>query len=154
MKNIVLASIFIIVLVTQSVSQSIELNEKTNIYEFSHVEEFKGSIDDRLNLFIDRLKDLNYSNINQNERDIKAESFFVKVIFGSAMEVHYNVLISLKEGRYKLKINNFTINDVRYGEYILEDIKKSSQKRWVKFINEKLPKEIENIERDEIEEEW
>jgi hypothetical protein len=68
------------------------------------------------------------------------------MIFGSAMEVHYNLLLEFKENRYKLLVNNFKVKDVRYGSVAIETLKKRSTGKWVGFINEELPLIISNIE--------
>jgi hypothetical protein len=92
---------------------------------------------------------LNYSNISKSENDINGESFFSKLITGTAMEIHYQVFIQFKEGRYKLTINKFAIKDQRYGTMPLENLKKKSQERWIELINEKLPDIIKNLENTE-----
>lgn len=142
-------AIFVSALNTKSYAQKVELNETTKIYEYSHVKEFTGDTKNRLDLFSDKMKELNYSDISKSENDIKGESFFSKLIMGTAMEIHYQAFIQFKEGRYKLTINKFTIKDQRYGTMPLENLKKKSQERWIELINEKLPDIIQNLENTE-----
>lgn len=144
MKN----CLFILLLVFSATcfSQSVTLNETLKLYEYSHVKELTGAELDRIKIFSDKMKEFNYSDIQSTEDNIKGENFFTKMITGSAMEVHFNVLILFKEGKYKLTVNNFRIKDVRYGTVAVETLGKSSQKRWVNFINEQLPQVISNLE--------
>ncbi|MFB9055085.1 hypothetical protein ACFFVB_18535 [Formosa undariae] len=130
-------------------AQEVTFNESLNLYEFTKVQEYEGDIQTRLKIFENNLKELNYDDTEISEDRVKGESFFTKMIYGSAMEMHYNALIIFKEGRYKLTINNFKINDVRYGTVALETLKKGSQKRWVSFINENLPQVISNLEKQD-----
>tara|TARA_R110002050_G_scaffold270290_1_gene413325 strand:- start:33 stop:494 length:462 start_codon:yes stop_codon:yes gene_type:complete len=140
---------FVSLLTVQSFAQKVELNETTKIYEYSHIEDFTGDIKSRLDLFSSKMKELNYSDISQSESDIKGESFFSKLITGTAMEIHYQALIQFKEGRYKLTINKFAIRDQRFGTMPLENLRKKSQQRWIELINEKLPGIIKNLENTE-----
>lgn len=133
-------------LTVQSFAQKVELNETTKIYEYSHVKDFTDDIKSRLDLFSVKMKELNYSEVSKSENDITGESFFSKLIMGTAMEIHYQAFIQFKEGRYKLTINKFAIKDQRYGTMPLENLKKKSQERWIELINENLPEIIKNLE--------
>lgn len=144
--TLLILSIFISSLIIKSYAQKVELNETTKIYEYSHVKDFTGDTKNRLDLFSDKMKELNYSDISKSESDIKGESFFSKLIMGSAMEINYQALIQFKEGRYRLIINKFSIKDQRYGIMPLENLREKSQQRWIELINEKLPEIIKNIE--------
>lgn len=148
MKKITLLvfTIFVSSLSVKSYAQKVELNETTKIYEYSHVKDFTGDIKSRLDLFSDKMKALNYSDISKSENDIKGESFFSKLITGTAMEIHYQAFMQFKEGRYKLTINKFAIRDQRFGTMPLENLRKKSQQRWIELINEKLPEIIKNLE--------
>tara|TARA_R110002111_G_scaffold258647_1_gene327916 strand:- start:636 stop:1085 length:450 start_codon:yes stop_codon:yes gene_type:complete len=126
--------------------QEVEMSETLKIYEYTHVKEFDAGIDSRLELFEEKMQELNYSGTEKSDDGIKGENFFTKMIMGSAMEVHYNALIKFKDGRYKLTINNFRIKDERYGTVAVETLRKGAQKKWVKFINEKLPQVVANLE--------
>ena len=127
----------------------VPMNETLKIYEYTHVKEFDGKLTDRLELFVEKMQELSYDEIEKIENGIKGENFVTKMIFGSAMEVHFNVLIKFKDDRYKLTINNFRIKDVRYGTVAVETLRKSSQKKWMEFINEKLPQVIAILENTE-----
>ena len=133
-------------LTVQSFAQKVELNETTKIYEYSHVKVFTDDRKSRLDLFSVKMKELNYSEVSKSENDITGESFFSKLIMGTAMEIHYQAFIQFKEGRYKLTINKFAIKDQRYGTMPLENLKKKSQERWIELINENLPEIIKNLE--------
>ena len=126
--------------------QEVKMNETLKIYEYTHVKEFDGGIESRLELFDEKMQELNYSGTEKSDDGIKGENFFTKMIMGSAMEVHYNTLIKFKDGRYKLTINNFRIKDERYGTVAVETLRKGAQKKWVKFINTKLPQVVANLE--------
>lgn len=147
--TLLILTVFVSSLTVQSFAQKVELNETTKIYEYSHVKDFTGDIRSRLDLFSAKMKELNYSNISQSENDIKGESFFSKLIMGTALEIHSQAFIQFKEGRYKLTINKFAIKDQRYGTMPLENLKKKSQERWIELINEKLPEIIQNLENTE-----
>lgn len=140
--------LFLLLLFVSAVgfSQQVTMNETLKLYEYTHVKDFSGEATDRSKLFLDKMRELNYENIESFEGGVKAESFVTKMIMGSAMEVHYNALIQFKEGKYRLTINNFRIKDVRYGTVAVETLGKGSQKRWVGFINEQLPQIISNLE--------
>jgi len=127
-------------------SSELSMNQTLRIYEYTHVKKFEGEIQTRLKLFFEKMQELNYKETKKNEEGIKGENFITKMILGSAMEVHYNTLVKFKDDRYKLIINNFRIKDVRYGTVAVETLRKGSQKKWVKFINEKLPQIIANLE--------
>jgi len=152
MKNLLIISCLCLLNIN-AISQKITISNSSKKYEYSHVKEFEGNVGDRLTLFEKKMNELNYSNVNSSDNQIKGESFITKVLTGTAMEVHYNLVIQLKEGRYRLAVNDFTIKDQRFGTYILEDLKERSQKRWVSFINEKLPDIIKNVE-SKVDEDW
>jgi len=147
MKKILLILTLTLAIISESsFAQEVTMNETLKIYEFTQVKEFDGEIENRLDHFANKMKELNYSGNEKTEDGIKGENFFTKMIYGSAMEVHFNAFIMFKEGRYKLTINNFRIKDERYGTVAVETLKKSSQKKWVEFINEQLPKVVANLE--------
>lgn len=151
MKKIIflIVAVFVSSLTVQSYAQKVELNETTKIYEYSHIKDFAGNIKSKLDLFSDKMIELNYSDFSKSENDIKGENFFSKLIMGSAMEIHYQAFIQFKDSRYKLTINKFAIKDQRYGTMPLENLKKKSQERWIELINEKLPEIIRNLENTE-----
>jgi hypothetical protein len=131
---------------TLCLSQQVSMNETLKMYEYSHVKDFSGDSAERYKLFVNKMRELNYKNVESFDNGLKGENFFTKMIMGSAMEVHFNALIQFKDGKYKLTINNFTIKDVRYGAVALETLGKGAQKRWVNFINEQLPQVVANLE--------
>lgn len=132
--------------VSTGVSVIVPLNETLKIYEYTHIKEYNGNVSDRLELFNEKMEEFNYEDIEVNEDRIKGKNFFTKMIYGSAMEIHFNTVIKFKEGRYKLTINNFRIKDVRYGTVAVETLKKSSQKKWMDFAGTQLPTVIANLE--------
>lgn len=145
-KPLLILTLILTMISKPSFAQEVSLNENLKIYEYTHVKEFDSPIENRLDLFTNKMKELNYSGTEKTNDGIKGENFFTKMIFGSAMEVHFNTLIMFKEGQYKVTINNFRIKDERYGTVAVETLRKSSQKKWVKFINEQLPQVVANIE--------
>jgi len=152
MRKIILILTLTLSFITESsFAQEVTMNETLKIYEFTRIKEFDGGIEKRLDLFSNKMKELNYSGTEKTEDGIKGENFFTKMIYGSAMEVHFNALIMFKDGRYKLTINNFRIKDERYGTVAVETLRKSSQKKWVEFINEQLPQVVANLENTD---EW
>jgi hypothetical protein len=52
-------AVFASSLTVQSFAQKVELNETTKIYEYLHVKDFTGDIKSRLDLFSDKMKELN-----------------------------------------------------------------------------------------------
>lgn len=147
--TLLIVAIFFSSLTVKSYAQEVELNESTKIYEYSHVKDYTGDIKSRLDLFSDKMKELNYSDISKSDDDIRGESFFSKLIMGSAMEIHYQAFIQFNEGRYKFAMNKFTIKDQRYGTMPIENLRKKSQEKWIELINEKLPEIIQNLENTE-----
>lgn len=141
-----LISFLLVLFSTVCFSQQVSMNETLKMYEYSHVRDFSGDPAERSKVFINKMRELNYKNVESFDNGLKGENFFTKMIMGSAMEVHFNALIQFKDGKYKLTINNFTINDVRYGAVALETLGKGAQRRWVNFINEQLPQVINNLE--------
>jgi len=130
MKNIILSLILIFTIsVANSYGQEVTMNETLKIYEYTNVKEFVGGIEDRLELFVEKMQELNYQVDEKADDGIKGENFFTKMILGSAMEVHYNALVKFKGGRYKLTINSFRIKVVRYGTVAVETLRKGSQKK-------------------------
>jgi len=149
MKKQVLFIVLLFSIVGNAIAQSVVQNETTKVFEYANIKEFTGDTKARIDLFANKFKELNYSNISSSENDIKGESFFTKIIMGTSMEVHYQVFIQFKENKYKIIINKFVIKDQRYGATPIENISKSSQKRWLEYINENLPTIIKNIESTE-----
>ncbi len=145
-QTLLIITLVLAVISESSFAQQVSMNETLKIHEYSHIKEVNDGINDRLAVFSNKMKELNYSEIDEFEDGIKGENFFTKMITGSAMEVHFNAVIMFKEDRYKLTINNFRIKDVRFGTVALETLKKSSQKKWVQFINEQLPQVVSNLE--------
>jgi|GEM_PF-3642774 hypothetical protein len=140
------ATIILLLITANLYSQEVKLNEEINLYEYSHVKDLDVEKPAKIDLFLTQLRKLNYTNIESGTDFIKADNFVTKMIFGSAMEVHYNLLLEFKENRYKLLVNNFKVKDVRYGSVAIETLKKRSTRKWVGFINEELPLIISNIE--------
>ena len=88
---------------------------------------------------------LSYEDLNASENSLSGQSYFTKNIYGSAMEVHFNTVIDFKADRYRITFNKFFVNDVRYGQYTFEDMKKSNRKRWIDLVNEKIPEIISRL---------
>lgn len=147
MKKItLLLTLLLTIFQTTIQAQEVSLNEQSNLYEYSNVSEYEKGKAEKIDQFSNKMKELNYSNINSTDSDVKGENFFSKLILGSAMEIHYNSLILFKEDKYKLILNNFRIKDVRYGTMPLEGLRKKSLEKWVELINEKLPEIVSNLE--------
>jgi hypothetical protein len=140
------ATIILLLITASLYSQEVKLNQEINLYEYSHVKNLDVEKSAKIDLFLTQLRKLNYTTIESGTDFIKADNFVTKMIFGSAMEVHYNLLLEFKENRYKLLVNNFKVKDVRYGSVAIETLKKRSTRKWVGFINEELPLIISNIE--------
>ena len=140
------ATIILLLITASLYSQELKLNQEINLYEYSHVKNLDVEKSAKIDLFLTQLRKLNYTNIESGTDFIKADNFVTKMIFGSAMEVHYNLLLEFKENRYKLLVNNFKVKDLRYGSVAIETLKKRSTGKWVGFINEELPLIISNIE--------
>jgi len=140
------ATIILLLITASLYSQELKLNQEINLYEYSHVKNLDVEKSAKIDLFLTQLRKINYTNIESGTDFIKADNFVTKMIFGSAMEVHYNLLLEFKENRYKLLVNNFKVKDLRYGSVAIETLKKRSTGKWVGFINEELPLIISNIE--------
>ena len=138
--------------VRTGVSVDVSMNEALQIYEYTHIKEYSEAKKERLELFLGNMQELNYEEIVKSGDRINGKNFFTKMILGSAMEVHFNITIKFKDGSYKLILNNFRIKDVRYGTVAVETLGKSSQKRWMNFISNKLPLVVANLERENTDE--
>ena len=125
--------------------QTVKLNTDTGIYEVVVIDSLSKKSTDRLLDFKKQMDLLNYSDINSNESTISGESYFTKQIMGSAMEVHFNAVVEFKEDRYRITLNKFYVNDVRYGQYTFEDMKSGNRKRWINLVNEKAPDLIQRL---------
>ena len=130
---------------TTCFAQSVELNPDTKIYEVVIIDSLNTSPEDRLESFKKQMTALSYEAINAGENSLSGQSYFTKKIYGSAMEVHYNTVIDFKDNRYRITFNKFYVNDVRYGQYTFEDMKKSNRKRWIDLVNEKIPEIISQL---------
>ena len=62
--------------------QEVKMNETLKIYEYTHVKEFDGGIESRLELFDEKMQELNYSGTEKSDDGIKGENFFTKMING------------------------------------------------------------------------
>lgn len=130
---------------TTCFAQSVELNPDTKIYEVVIIDSLDTAPEDRLESFKKQMTALSYEDVNASENSLSGQSYFTKKIFGSAMEVHYNTVIDFKDNRYRITFNKFYVNDVRYGQYTFEDMKKSHRKRWIDLVNEKIPEIISRL---------
>jgi len=130
---------------TTCFAQSVELNPDTKIYEVVVIDSLDTSPEDRLELFKKQMTALSYEDVNASENSLSGQSYFTKKIYGSAMEVHFNTVIDFKDNRYRITFNKFYVNDVRYGQYTFEDMKKSNRKRWIDLVNEKIPEIISQL---------
>lgn len=130
---------------TTCFAQSVELNPDTKIYEVVVIDSLDTSPEDRLESFKKQMTALSYEDVNASENSLSGQSYFTKKIYGSAMEVHFNTVIDFKDNRYRITFNKFYVNDVRYGQYTFEDMKKSNRKRWIDLVNEKIPEIISQL---------
>ena len=130
---------------TTCFAQSVELNPETEIYEVVIIDSLDTAPEDRLESFKKQMTALSYENVNASENSLSGQSYFTKKIFGSAMEVHFNTVIDFKDDRYRITFNKFYVNDVRYGQYTFEDMKKSNRKRWIDLVNQKIPEIISRL---------
>lgn len=64
-----------------------------------------------------------------------------------AIGVYYELTVEVREGRYRLSISNFEIQNSMGSRNSLGDVKEKHQQRWVKLINEKLPAEVLKIKK-------
>ena len=137
--------ILILFISTSCFAQSVELNPDTKIYEVVVIDSLDTSPEDRLESFKKQMTALSYEDVNTSENSLSGQSYFTKKIYGSAMEVHFNTVIDFKDDRYRITFNKFYVNDVRYGQYTFEDMKKSNRKRWIDLVNEKIPEIISRL---------
>ena len=140
MKNIIKAILFLFI--SNLTAQELELNESSNFYEFSKIVEFKDvNIKQKISK---RFGEINIENINKDENSISGKAFTNHLVGGFAtVEIHYSVKIEYKENRYRLKLTNFILTD-KNGSNPLEGT--MLKKKWIRKINAKLPKIIQNIE--------
>lgn len=139
MKKIILFLLFIPFI---GLSQEIQMNEINSLYEFSHIKE---STNITINELEKNILALKYSNVAKSENTLSGENYFSVIILGTPVQVHYFILIEFKENKYKLNISKFILEDRRWSPVPLENIK-SGKSKWIKKINENLPKIIKSIE--------
>lgn len=142
MKKIILLFLFCISSITYS--QEISLNETSSLYSYSHVKD--SSEVNLINTLDTRLKSIGYSNVIKSDSSLSGENFFSVIILGTPVQVHYNVFIEFQETKYKLTVNKFVLEDRRWSPVPLENIK-TGKSRWIKKINENLPKILKAIEQ-------
>ena len=126
-------------------AQTVSLNTDTNIYEVVVIDSLTKPVPERVSEFKKQMDLLGYKDVEIENNRLSGESFFSKNIMGSAMELHYNTVIQFKVNKYKISLNKFIVNDVRFGEYTFEDMKTSNRKRWIKLVNEKAPEIINRL---------
>ena len=127
------------------IGQSVELNPNTKIYEVVVIDSLGTTPEERILSFKKQMISLNYDDIKAQENSLSGESYFTKQIMGSAMEVHFNTIIDFQPDRYRITLNKFYVNDVRYGQYTFEDMKAGTRRRWVNLVNEKIPDIINQL---------
>ena len=126
-------------------AQTIKLNPDTNIYEVVVIDSLTKPVPDRILEFKKQMDLLSYADISSTDSSVSGESYFTKKIMGSAMEVHFNAIVQFKENKYRITLNKFYVNDVRYGQYTFEDMKSGNRKRWMKLVDEKAPEIIDRL---------
>ncbi|RXG32011.1 hypothetical protein [Leeuwenhoekiella marinoflava] len=126
-------------------AQTIKLNPDTNIYEVVVIDSLTKPVPDRILEFKKQMDLLSYADISSTDSSVSGESYFTKKIMGSAMEVHFNAIVQFKENKYRITLNKFYVNDVRYGQYTFEDMKSGNRKRWIKLVDEKAPEIIDQL---------
>jgi hypothetical protein len=137
--------IILLLLVTSlGYSQEIAMNDMSYLYSYSHVKENENQ--DLIIEFENSLKGLGYSNIQKSENNISGDNFFSVIIMGTPVQVHYFVFLEFQQKKYKLTVNKFVLEDRRWSPVPLENIK-NGKSRWIKKINENLPKIITSIEK-------
>ncbi|WCM42456.1 hypothetical protein MG290_01940 [Flavobacterium sp. CBA20B-1] len=95
--------------------------------------------------FKKKLIELNFVDFINIDNTIYAKNFFTKMIYGSAMEIHYSIKIEKTQNNISIIFSNFKINDVRYGKVALEELKSKHQKRWIEEIDKRIPGVINQI---------
>ena len=139
MKKIVLLFLFIPFI---GFSQEIQMNDINSLYEYSHI---RDSTNTTINELEKNILALKYSNIAKSENTLSGENYFSVMILGTPVQVHYFISVEFKENKYKLNISKFILEDRRWSPVPLENIK-SGKSKWIKKINENLPKIIKSIE--------
>ena len=145
MKKVILI-IVIIAVASLSMAQELKFNKEIGFYEYANVKEHSNP--DVKNMLITQMKRLNINEINDSGNEINGFGFFTHMIgTGQVVEFYYKVRIIFKDGRYKLIINNFELQDYKQRTR-LEDLK-YMKKKWVSTVNDKLPaivKQLENFD--------
>lgn len=114
------------------------LNPTTSLYEYSEIQSTDFSTTDFKTHFEKKLALLNFKDIVSSDNTVKGESFISFLIMGTTIQVHYQIFIEYRDGKYKLLINRFVLDDKRWSPIPLEDMK-SHTKKWIKEISKKLP---------------
>lgn len=120
--------------------QILNISSDSGLYEWSEVYQ-ASDVQDKIE---SQLRRTNYEILTSSQDLIEAKGLASHMVGGFApVEINYKVLVQFKEGRYKLTLTAWYLNDGRANTR-LEDLK-GATKKWLKIINEKLPSIITSI---------
>lgn len=146
MKNLIFL-IMVLISVT-SISQELEKNPDTGKFEYTEVVDQTRTVVS----FKDRMTSLGYKNVETTETSASGNSLANEQVMGFVVEMIYDAVIEVKDGRYRIKITNVHIKDTK-GTYILEDMG-GYQKKWLKKFNNRLPEIVSQLKKENAPDKW
>jgi len=129
---------FALLLISFNAVSQVTFNEDKNLFQYEFTEQTINYSTDIKEI---KLIELGFDEIKKIDNVVYGKSFFTKMIYGSAMEIHYTI----KFENEKIIFSNFKINDVRYGRVALEELKKTAQKKWINEIDSRIPDVIRKL---------
>ena len=129
---------FALLLISFNAVSQVTFNQDKNLFQYEFTEQ---NINYSTDIKEIKLIELGFDEIKKIDNVVYGKSFFTKMIYGSAMEIHYTI----KFENEKIIFSNFKINDVRYGRVALEELKKTAQKKWINEIDSRIPDVIRKL---------
>ena len=143
--SVLLIALFITVF---AYSQELKENTDTKKFEYIEVVEQKRTVES----FNSRLKSLGYKEIETSEYEVQGQGQINEKVMGFVVELFYDATIELKDEKYRIKITNVLVKDVK-GTYILEDMG-GYKKKWLKKFNKRLPEIVSQLKKENTPDKW
>lgn len=134
--------LFFLLLFGFSSKAQIKLNNNLNLYQYNYIE---SSHIKTIDSYKKKLIESGFNDFILIDNNLYAKNFFTKMIYGSAMEIHYSIKIEKLENGFEILFSNFKIHDSRYGTVALEELKNKAQKKWIDEINQRIPEILNRI---------
>lgn len=139
MKNIIFILIFVF-----GFSANAQVKFKESAHQYQYQTETISN-DKPISFYKRKLIEYGFTDFVEIDKTLFAKSFFTKMIYGSAMEIHYSIKIDEGPNKTEITFSNFKITDVRYGTTALEELKKKAQLRWIEEIDKRIPDVLDRL---------